>query len=145
MFETMRAAPGAGLAAQQIGLALQLCVIEIGGKAFEVANPTIVHLSGAEDEWEGCLSLPGYRGLRRRATRAVMTGQDRTGRRITISGKGELARAIQHEYDHLHGIVYTDGLPAGAEILTEAQVSERLAAQFAERKAAAAHLADPTD
>jgi len=93
----MRAAPGAGLAAQQIGLALQLCVVEVGGKVHEIANPTIVHLSDAGNEWEGCLSLPGYRGLRRRAARAILTGQDRTGRRITISGKDQVSERLAAE------------------------------------------------
>jgi peptide deformylase len=125
MVETMRAAPGAGLAAQQVGLALQLCVIEVRHRLYEVANPRIVHLSGEEDAWEGCLSLPDRRALRRRAEHAVMVGQDRRGRRVTVSGHGELARAIQHEFDHLQGVLYTDGLPPGAEILTEAELAER--------------------
>ncbi len=126
MVETMKAAPGAGLAAQQIGLALQLCVIHVGGQLYEVANPEIVAISGEDEAWEGCLSLEGYRALRRRALHAVMLGQDRHGRRIRISGRGELARAIQHEFDHLQGILYTDGLPAGAEILSEAELERRL-------------------
>lgn len=127
MVETMRAAPGAGLAAQQVGLALQLCVIEVRHRLYEIANPRIVHVSGEEDAWEGCLSLPERRALRRRAEHAVMVGQDRHGRRVTVSGHGELARAIQHEYDHLQGVLYTDGLPQGAEILTEDELAERLA------------------
>ncbi len=127
MIETMRDAPGAGLAAQQIGLALQLCVIEVDGRTYELANPRIVHLSDeTEDAWEGCLSLPGFRALRSRAARAVVEGQDRTGRKIRISGRSELARAIQHEYDHLQGELYVDGLPAGAEIITEEELDARI-------------------
>jgi peptide deformylase len=129
MVETMDAAPGVGLAAQQIGLDLQLCVIRVEGQLHEVANPQIVHRSGEEGAWEGCLSVPGYRAWRLRAEHAVMTGQDRNGRKITISGHGELARAIQHEYDHLHGELYLDALPADQEILTEEELEER----FAER------------
>jgi len=125
MVETMDAAPGAGLAAQQIGLDLQVCVIRMDDQLYEVVNPEIVHRSGEEDLWEGCLSLPGYRALRRRAEHAVMVGQDRTGKRVTISGHGWLARAIQHEYDHLQGELYTDGLPEGAEIITDDELNQR--------------------
>lgn len=125
MVETMDAAPGAGLAAQQVGVDLQACVIRIDDRLYEAVNPEIVHRSGEEDLWEGCLSLPGYRAQRRRSEHAVMVAQDRTGRRVTISGHGWLARAIQHEYDHLQGVVYTDGLPEGAEIITDAELSRR--------------------
>lgn len=127
MIATMRAAPGAGLAAHQIGVPLQLCVMEVGGHVYEVANPRIHSVSDDEEEaWEGCLSLPTYRALRWRSTRAVMTGQDRTGRKIRLAGRGELARAIQHEYDHLQGVLYTDALPDGAEIITEDELDARL-------------------
>jgi peptide deformylase len=125
MVETMDAAPGAGLAAQQVGLDLQVCVIRIDDELYEAINPEIVHRSGEEDLWEGCLSLPGYRALRRRAEHAVMVAQDRTGKRVTISGHGWLARAIQHEYDHLQGELYTDGLPEGAEIITDEELAQR--------------------
>lgn len=128
MVATMDDAPGVGLAAQQVGVDLQLCVIRSGGELHEVANPQIVHLSGEEGAWEGCLSVPGYRAWRLRAEHAVVTGQDRHGRRITISGHGELARAIQHEYGHLQGELYIDALPEGQDILTE----QELEALFAE-------------
>jgi peptide deformylase len=117
MIETMRAVPGAGLAAQQIGRALQLCVMEVGGQLFEVVNPKIVHLSGEQEGLEGCLSLEGYYAPRRRAAHAVMVGRDRHGQSVRVSGDGLLARAIQHEYDHLAGILYVDGLEPGVEIL----------------------------
>jgi peptide deformylase len=125
MVETMDAAPGAGLAAQQVGIDVQVCVIRIDDHLYECVNPQIVHRSGEEDLWEGCLSLPGYRALRRRSEHAVMVAQDRTGKRVTISGRGWLARAIQHEYDHLQGELYTDGLPDGAEIITDEELAER--------------------
>ena len=116
MIETMRAAPGVGLAAQQIGRALQLCVMEVGGQLFEVVNPRIVHLSGEQEALEGCLSLEGYYAPRRRAAHAVMVGRDRRGQSVRVSGDNQLARAIQHEFDHLQGILYVDGLEPGAEI-----------------------------
>lgn len=119
MIETMDAAPGAGLAAHQVGVDLQLCVIRVEGRLFEAVNPRLLHLSGEEDAWEGCLSLPGFRASRTRAAHAVMAAQDRAGRRVTISGRGELARAIQHEFDHLQGELYTDRLAEGAEIVSE--------------------------
>jgi peptide deformylase len=125
MVETMDAAPGVGLAAEQVGVDLQVCVIRIRGRLYEAVNPRIVHRSGEEDAWEGCLSLPGFRASRRRAAHAVMVARDRTGKRVTISGHGELARAIQHEYDHLQGEVYVDALPEGAEILSEAELERR--------------------
>jgi len=127
MIETMDAAPGVGLAAQQIGIDLQLCVIRVDDELFEVANPEVVHVSGEEGAWEGCLSVPGYRAWRVRAEHAVMTGQDRHGRRVTVNGHGYLARAIQHECDHLHGELYLDALPDDAEILTEDELDSRLA------------------
>ena len=117
MIDTMRAAPGVGLAAQQVGVALQVCVIEVDGELYEVVNPEIVHLSGEQDGYEGCLSLPGYYADRRRAARAVMVGRDRLGRRVRVAGRGQLARAIQHEYDHLQGELYVDRLPPDAELI----------------------------
>ncbi|MFN8518497.1 MAG: peptide deformylase [Chloroflexota bacterium] len=119
MTETMRDAPGVGIAAQQVGEALQLCVIEVDDQLYEVANPEIVHLSGEQEDYEGCLSVPGFVALRPRAEHAVMVGQDRDGKRITISGHGLLARAIQHEYDHLQGELYLDKVPPGGVIPTE--------------------------
>jgi peptide deformylase len=113
MTETMRDAPGVGIAAQQVGEALQLCVIEVDGALYEIANPEIVHLSGEQEDFEGCLSVPGFVALRPRANQAVMVGQDRHGKRIKVAGTGLLARAIQHEYDHLQGELYIDQLPPG--------------------------------
>jgi peptide deformylase len=119
MTQTMRDAPGVGIAAQQVGEALQLCVIEVDDELYEVANPEIVHLSGEQEDYEGCLSVPGFVAIRKRAEHAVMVGQDRDGKRITISGHGLLARAIQHEYDHLQGELYLDKVPPGSVIPTE--------------------------
>jgi peptide deformylase len=119
MTETMRHAPGVGIAAQQVGEALQLCVIEVEDQLYEIANPEIVHLSGEQEDYEGCLSVPGFVALRKRAEHAVMVGQDRHGKRITISGHGLLARAIQHEYDHLQGELYLDAVPPASVIPTE--------------------------
>lgn len=126
MIETMDDAPGVGLAAQQVGVDLRVCVMRVDDRLYEVVNPVIVHRSGEEGAWEGCLSVPGFRAWRLRAEHAVMTGRDRRGRNVTVSGHGELARAIQHEFDHLHGEIYIDALPKDQEILTEAQLDQRL-------------------
>jgi len=126
MVETMDDAPGVGLAAQQIGIDLRVCVIRVDDRLYEVVNPEIAHLSGEEGAWEGCLSVAGYRAWRVRPEHAVMTGRDRHGRRVTISGHEELARAIQHEFDHLHGELYLDALPEGEEIITEVELDRRL-------------------
>ncbi len=127
MVETMHAAPGAGLAAQQIGRALQVCVISVDGAEYELVNPQIVHLSGEQEDYEGCLSLPDVYGMRRRAEHAVAVGQDRRGRRVTVSGHGELARAIQHEFDHLQGVLYVDGLAPGTELVDIETLRARVA------------------
>lgn len=140
MVETMHAAPGAGLAAQQIGRALQVCVISVDGAEHELVNPEIVHLSGEQEDYEGCLSLPDYYGVRRRAAHAVVVGQDRHGKRVTVSGHGELARAIQHEFDHLQGRLYIDGLAPGAELVDIETLRARVAA---EREAAGEPAAVP--
>ena len=126
LVDTMDAAPGAGLAAQQIGVDLRVCVIRVDGELYEMVNPEIAHLSGEEGAWEGCLSVAGFRAWRVRAAHAVMTGRVRQGRRVTLSGYDELARAIQHEFDHLHGEIYLDALPAGQEILTEEELDLRM-------------------
>ena len=124
MTDTMRDAPGVGLAAQQIGLALQVCVIEIEDQLYELVNPRLVHLDGVQEDHEGCLSVPGFVATRARSNHAVMTAQDRHGRRIRLSGSGLLARAMQHEYDHLQGELYLDDLPDGTEIIPVSHLYE---------------------
>jgi peptide deformylase len=122
MLETMRAAPGVGLAAQQVGLAMQLCVIEVEEQVHELINPRIVRLSGEQTDIEGCLSLPGYWAERRRAMTAVVEAQNRHGRKIRLTGSGLLARAIQHEFDHLQGELYIDQLGPDAHLITSEEL-----------------------
>jgi peptide deformylase len=145
MIETMDDAPGVGLAAQQVGVDLRVCVIRVEDELYEVVNPVIVHLSGEEGDWEGCLSVPGLRAWRVRAAHAVMKGRDRHGRNVKVSGHGLLARAIQHEFDHLHGEIYIDKLPADQEILTEEQLDERLSAERKTHRLARIHRRKPVD
>ena len=113
MIETMYAAPGIGLAAPQIGVSLQVFVVDVtGGKESEglmtFINPEIVRLDGRVREDEGCLSVPGIYGLTPRATKVLIRGMNRTGTAIEIEGEGLLARAFQHEMDHLQGLLFFD-------------------------------------
>ncbi len=113
MLETMYAAPGIGLAAPQIGVALRVAVIDLsvgkrGGEVIELVNPEFVEREGMQFEEEGCLSIPGIQATVARPARAVVRAQDRDGKAFTIEGTGLLARALQHELDHLDGRLFVD-------------------------------------
>lgn len=117
MAETMRAAPGVGLAAPQVGVALQACVVEVESQLHELVNPRIVRASGDERDLEGCLSLPGYVAYVTRRERVWVVAQNRHGRRIKVAGAGLLSRALQHELDHLDGKLYIDYLQSLDELI----------------------------
>ena len=103
--------PGrAGLAAPQIGISLAAFSYNIDGQHGYVINPVTVEASGEYDGPEGCLSIPGITAPTRRAARTVVTGVDRRGDPVTVIGEGELSRALQHETDHLRGILFIDRL-----------------------------------
>jgi peptide deformylase len=108
--ETMRDAPGVGLAANQVGRSERVAVIEIDGRHIELVNPVLGRTDGTQRDLEGCLSVEGFYAPTTRAQRAVVTALDRRGRPVRISGRGFLARALQHELDHLDGRVYIDRL-----------------------------------
>ena len=115
MAETMYGAPGVGLAAPQIGVALRAFVVDVTvGRApqqlIEIVNPDFALCEGMQMEEEGCLSLPGFNATVVRPARVVVAGQDREGRPVTIEGTGLLARALQHEMDHLDGSLFVDRL-----------------------------------
>ena len=110
MTETMRDAPGVGLAANQVGRSERACIIEIDGRHLELINPVLVRVEGTQADLEGCLSLHGFYGPTTRADHAVVTAVDRRGRPVRVSGRGFLARALQHELDHLDGKLYVDRL-----------------------------------
>ncbi len=111
MIETMRDAPGVGLAAPQIGVPLQVAVIEAEPETVHVIiNPEIVKRDGEHVLDEGCLSVPGYWAQVTRAERVVVKARDLKGKEIRISGDGLLGQALQHEIDHLNGTVYVDRL-----------------------------------
>ncbi len=108
MTETMRDAPGVGLAANQIGRPERACVIEIDGRHIELVNPVLLRSDGTQTDLEGCLSVAGFYAPTTRADHAVVRGQDRRGRPVRVSGHGFLARALQHELGHLDGQLYVD-------------------------------------
>jgi len=120
MSDTMHAAPGVGLAAPQLGVALQIFVWHFDDgdhlHAGHVLNPRVVvsgwprHLLFGEPDEEGCLSLPGLRSPLARYPRARLLGEDLDGHRVDIRAEGWLARIFQHEYDHVRGILYVDRL-----------------------------------
>lgn len=107
--KTMYAAPGVGLAATQVGVLKRAFVVDIGEGLFEIVNPVIIEKSGSQtDIPEGCLSIPHLRGIVRRANKVNLRYQDRNGKLAVIEVEGYLARAFQHEIDHLDGILFID-------------------------------------
>jgi peptide deformylase len=108
MLETMYDANGAGLAAPQIGISMQLVVIDVGQGPMVLINPVIVKGSGKSVDVEGCLSIPGLIGYVERFEQVTVEALDIKGRPYKVEGEGFLARALQHEIDHLQGILYTD-------------------------------------
>ncbi len=114
---TMRDAPGVGLAAPQLGEAMQACVIEVESQLYELVNPKIIRSTGDDRDLEGCLSIPGYVAYVTRRERVWVVAQDRQGRKIKVAGSGLLGRALQHELDHLDGKLYIDYLDSMDELL----------------------------
>lgn len=112
MLETMYDADGVGLAAPQIGISRRIVVIDVNEKevpAFGLVNPVIVERSDAVERGEeGCLSIPGLKEIVERSARVVAEGLDRDGNPRRIEATGLLARALQHEVDHLDGILFLD-------------------------------------
>jgi peptide deformylase len=117
MLETMRDAPGVGLAANQIGIPLQVAIIEIEDKITELVNPQVVRTSGDQLDWEGCLSIPGYVAETGRHAKVTVKARDRHGREFRVKGEELLARALQHEIDHLNGVLYIDHLDSLEELV----------------------------
>lgn len=110
MIDTMHDIGGAaGLAAPQVGVPLQVIVVETPDEELAVIiNPEIVKSTGEEEVGEGCLSLPGYKGTLKRSEKVTVKGRDRYGKEIRIKADGILAQALQHEIDHVNGIVFLD-------------------------------------
>ncbi len=115
MIETMYAAPGVGLSANQVGVSKQVIVIDVSTIEKEkqyplivLINPEIVYYEGEKAIEEGCLSVPGYITIVKRAEKIKITGFDRNGKPVEIESDGLLSRALQHEIDHLNGVLIID-------------------------------------
>ncbi|MDQ0217130.1 peptide deformylase [Peribacillus cavernae] len=121
MHETMLEADGVGLAAPQIGVKKQIAVVDIGEdeNIIEMINPEILESSGEQTDVEGCLSFPGVYGEVTRPYKVRIRAQDRKGGTFELESEDFLARAIQHEIDHLNGVLFTSKV---SKYLTEEEV-----------------------
>jgi len=129
MVETMVANNGVGLAATQVGVSLRVIVLKVDNQVYQLANPEIIRASGEQIGYEGCLSVPGYIGEVARAQRVVAKALNRHGKEVRIKGEDLLARALQHEIDHLDGVLFVDKLTS-IDTLKEVEVgSEEEAAE----------------
>ena len=109
MIDTMQQENGVGLAAPQVGVSLRIIVIQMPEKEpFALVNPKVVKRFGEVELMEGCLSVPGYQGEVKRAITVVAKGLNREGKEIRVKGTGLLAQALEHEIDHLNGVLYID-------------------------------------
>lgn len=134
MFATMYAAPGIGLAAPQIDVSRRIFVVDLqtdepGAGSFVLINPKFTETEGEIDSIEGCLSVPGYVGDLKRHERVVCAGLDRRGKKITLEGTGLFGRCLQHEMDHLDGVLYVDKAQNVRPAITE---EEKAAAEEVE-------------
>jgi peptide deformylase len=122
MLETMYAAPGVGLAAPQVGVSRRVIVIDPSSRTepdqlVVLVNPALVEAEESVEAEEGCLSVPEYSAKVRRARRVAVRGHDRHGNPVEVRGEELLARALQHEIDHLEGVLFIDRLgPVRREI-----------------------------
>ena len=136
MVETMYAAPGVGLAANQVGSLHRVFVANPSedhdpGKLLVVINPELVESQDELVSEEGCLSIPEFRDEVRRARRVLVRGLDRNKRPIQVEGEDLLARILQHEIDHLNGVLFVDRLsPAKRDILLRKLKKTFLAKKF---------------
>ena len=121
---TMRDAPGVGLAAPQLGEALQAAVVEVEDHLYELVNPRILRATGDDRDLEGCLSIPGYVAYVERREKVWVVAQDRHGKKFKVNGTGLLSRALQHELDHLDGKLYIDYLESMDELIPVGQGDE---------------------
>ena len=115
MFETMYAAPGIGLAATQVNVDKRVVVIDVSEEKDQplcLINPEILERRGEEEMEEGCLSVPELVGMVERAEKIKVTGLDREGEPVEMEAEGLAARIIQHEIDHLDGVLFVDRLGA---------------------------------
>ncbi len=108
MVDTLYAFNGVGLAAPQIGISKRIIVVDTGDNLIEMVNPELLSAEGEKTATEGCLSIPGITGLVKRAHKVKVKGLNRNGEEIVIDASDLMARAFQHEIDHLEGILFVD-------------------------------------
>jgi peptide deformylase len=121
MIETMHNANGVGLAANQVGVLQRVVVIQLpeDEEARVFINPEITRREGQREVEEGCLSIPGYRGMVRRSVKVRAKGLDRNGKQVKVSAEELLAQALEHEIDHLDGTLYIDQLVSRDQLWKE--------------------------
>ncbi len=125
MMETMQLAGGVGLAAPQVGVSLRVIVLQMPEEeAVAIINPEIVKQSGERQVVEGCLSLPGESGEIMRFDAITVKGLDRQGKKMRIKADGLKAQALQHELDHLKGVLYIDHLEEEVQTETSDKIEE---------------------
>jgi peptide deformylase len=111
MVETMQQANGVGLAAPQVGVSLRVVVVQLPDEEpITIINPKMVKRIGEREVTEGCLSIPGYTGEIKRSVSVTVKGQNRQGKAIRLKTTDLMAEALEHELDHLNGILYIDHL-----------------------------------
>ena len=132
MIEAMRLANGVGLAAPQVGVSKRLFVAEVEARVHVVVDPQIVKMEGEALATEGCLSIPGWVADVPRSQRVVLKGKNRRGRGIPLDAEGLLARVIQHEVDHLNGVLFLDRVVDRSTIREAAATTEVEPAEPAE-------------
>ena len=108
MAETMYEAEGVGLAAPQVGIPIRVVVMDVGNGLIEMINPEIIEREGLVSDSEGCLSIPNIFGEVERSEKVTVSFLNRRGKKQQITGTGLLARCIQHELDHLDGVLFID-------------------------------------
>ncbi len=130
MVETLHSLRGLGLAAPQVGESKRILVAHVEERSVVLVDPTIVRASGEETDTEACLSIPGVVAPVRRSLRITVKGKNRRGKGITVEAEGLLARVLQHEIDHLDGILFLDRVedPATIERIRPEETEEVAAA-----------------
>lgn len=130
MIETMYAAPGIGLAAPQIGVSKRIIIVDVGDERKPVAlvNPVLTGFEGEQVASEGCLSIPGKIGDVTRAQKCAVRALDRHGKKVRMHAEGLFARCLQHEVDHLDGILIIDKAVNMREAVPASAASEELPA-----------------
>ena len=122
MADTMYKAEGVGLAAPQVGILRRAAVVDVEEELIEMVNPEIIAVEGEECGLEGCLSIPGRRGMVTRPYQVTVRAQDGHGEFFEVTAEGYLARALCHELDHLDGILYVDKMDR--EVFDDEEIEE---------------------